>query len=81
MKRGYVESEVRQLLREQSDGLTIAQIVDSIGIHNASVGQWLRRMPDAYIDRWLPSTRGPASAVWCVVVPPPHCPHPRELSH
>jgi hypothetical protein len=34
-------------------------------------------MPDAYIDRWL-KTGKRFAAVWCVVVPPPHCPKPEK---
>ena len=35
-------------------------------------------MPVAYIDRWVDPVRGQWRAVWCVVVPPEHCPYPTD---
>jgi len=37
----------------------------------------LHKFPDAYIDRWIKSGNF-VTAVWCVVVPPPHCPRPER---
>ena len=38
----------------------------------------LEVMPDVYIDRWEGPKRGQYTAVWCIVVPPPHCPRPTK---
>lgn len=70
--------QIRALLRANDDGMTIAQISDALGARLDSVRQALEAMPDAYIDRYLEPVRGQYPAVWCAVVPPPHCPHPKE---
>ena len=69
---------IRALLREYDDGLTIAQIERFTGHSKNVVWKALRRMPDSYIDRWTKDTPGAGrhAGVWCVVVPPPHCPKP-----
>lgn len=71
---GHRQNIVRDLLRN-SDGMTVAQIAAAVGTDNTHVHRMLHKFPDAYIDRWLKTGRRLA-AVWCVVVPPPHCPKP-----
>lgn len=66
---------VRAYLRENPDGAGVPEIADATNRANPNVWLTLRRMPDAYIDRWVMSTGG-YSPVWCVVVPPEHCPKP-----
>jgi hypothetical protein len=69
--------QVRQVLRDNPDGLTVAQVVIATGAPENTVNRLLRNMPDAYIDRWMyRGTKKYASAVWCVVVPPENCPKP-----
>lgn len=67
---------IRALLRKHTDGLTLAQLSDHLGVPPEIVNNSVRRMPDAYIDRWEPVPRGQYASVWCVVTPPPNCPHP-----
>lgn len=57
--------------------MTVADIARELGAKNTDpVRLALEAMPDAYVDRWDGPTRGQFAAVWCVVVPPPNCPHP-----
>lgn len=73
---------IRAVLREYDEGLTVEQILHLLPHikHVDTIRNALKAMPDAYIDRWLETRngRGQYSAVWCVVVPPAHCPHPTE---
>lgn len=81
MKKPHLP-QIREHLRTNSDGMTINQLRELMGYEgrNNTIRKCLERMPDAYIDRWIlnPGKRGQYEAVWCVVVPPPHCPDPRE---
>jgi hypothetical protein len=72
--------QIRELLKENSDGLTVEQIVFAVKRDKSNVKKVLRNMPDAYIDRWIPAPRMQYKAVWCVVVPPKHCPRPEGKS-
>lgn len=65
-------ARLRKLLRANPDGMTVGDLCAAIGCErgNKTVYAALHRMPDAYIDRWN------RSAIWCVVVPPEHCPRP-----
>lgn len=74
--------DIRAVLRACPEGLTVNQMrphLPKIRKPN-TIRKCLDRMPDAYIDRWVlnPGKRGQYEAVWCVVVPPPHCPYPTE---
>jgi len=69
--------QIRQALRDNPDGLTVAQIVALVGAPENTVNRQMRSMPDTYIDRWQKrGTQNYVSAVWCVVVPPEDCPKP-----
>jgi hypothetical protein len=72
--------EIRALLRQHEDGLTIAQISARLDRRPDSVRRALENMPDVYIDRYLDPVRGKYPAVWCAWVPPPNCPHPTKGS-
>lgn len=71
---------MREYLRrpDYADGLTTNQLAALAGSDRVVVNESLHKMPDAYIDRWVKERTGPGryAAVWCVVVPPPHCPPP-----
>jgi len=71
--------EIRALLRANSDGMTIEQIVWAVKRDKANVKKNVRAMPDAYIDRWEAVPRKQYAAVWCVVVPPEDCPKPENV--
>jgi hypothetical protein len=70
--------QIRALLREHSDGMTLEQIVWAVKRDKANVKKNVRAMPDAYIDRWEAVPRKQYAAVWCVVVPPEDCPRPEN---
>lgn len=74
MKR-QIRHELRELLRAHPDGLTILEMMKVTAAGEHSVRQALTKMPDAYIDRWVPRSGMPA-AVWCVVEVPENCPRP-----
>ena len=68
--------EIRALLRAHPDGLCVEDIVIAVRRDKSNVKKVLRNMPDAYIDRWMPTKREQYKAIWCVVVPPTDCPRP-----
>lgn len=72
--------EIRLLLRKFDDGMTARSISEYIGASQAVIYKSLQAMPDAYIDRWAnnPGSRGQFESVWCVIVPPDNCPHPKD---
>jgi hypothetical protein len=76
---------LRQILRDDMDGLTLVQITVKVmeklphrknNLEN--IRKALKKMPDAYVDRWTRECvrTGRHEAVWCVVVPPADCPPP-----
>lgn len=74
MRTSYAKS-IRQMLRDNPDGLDVETIASALHMDKDSVRRALQGMPDAYIDRWI-GTRYPFSAIWCSVPVPPNCPHP-----
>jgi hypothetical protein len=69
---------IRTLLRARPDGLRIEEMAEALGLQPKTLRRALVGMPDAYLDRWVKGARGQWNAVWCVVVPPQNCPHPKE---
>lgn len=72
--------EIRALLRRFDDGMTARSISEYIGATQAVTYNSLKLMPDAYIDRWTinEATKGQYEGIWCVVIPPENCPHPKD---
>lgn len=68
--------DVRALLRAHLDGLTTDQLAEKLETSRGHMYPILYAMPDAYIDRWEKAAGNQYAAVWCVVIPPNHCPHP-----
>lgn len=70
--------QVRALLRENADGMTVYEIFEATGADRTHLSRILNKMPDAYIDRWVAAKSNTrwVRAVWCVVVPPENCPRP-----
>ena len=71
------QEKIRALLREHTDGLTVAAIAARIDSSPSATIRSLQCMPDAYIDRWQLARRE-AAGVWCVVTPPENCPKPER---
>lgn len=75
----HLQKRIRELLRSDTyhaDGLTTQSLAILANAHTRSVIESLKRMPDAYIDRWQPARGdggvGRLAAVWKVVIPPPN---------
>lgn len=78
-RKNHLQWRLRNILRSNQDGMTIASMCIMSGSDKWSVRDALQMMPDAYIDRWTKEkTRGRYAAVWCVVVPPENCPKPNK---
>ena len=75
MRTGLTK-ELRAHLRANPDGLTTAELAELTGRNKYNILTQLKLMPDTYVDRWEGPKRGQYAAVFCVVVPPPDCPHP-----
>jgi hypothetical protein len=75
MKRGHRIAQVRSILRQAEDGMTVSQLSLRTELDRPHLSRILRGMPDAYIDRWIKHPRT-YEAVWAVVVPPENCPKP-----
>jgi hypothetical protein len=67
---------LRTLLRANPDGLDVGTIANYFEREPCSIRRALSTMPDAYIDRWVKRKGNPATAIWCVVIPPENCPKP-----
>jgi hypothetical protein len=77
--------QIRDLLRKNNDGLTIAQLTVQLrlvakDVRPNSIQTSVSTMPDSYIDRWEGPNQGQYAAVWCVVVPPENCPKPSRVN-
>jgi len=71
-------TEIRQVLKEAKDGLTVARISRVIAKRPCNVLKALRAMPDAYVDRWTPAKGGPHkyAAVYALAEIPEDAPYP-----
>lgn len=79
MSQQLLTDAIREKLRESPEGMTARQLAQCEGVlpfGTRSVHGALKKMPDAYIDRWVATRSGVYAAVWCVVVPPENCPFP-----
>lgn len=77
--RTFATQSVRQLLRDNEDGMDVGTIANTLNREPGNIRKLLCAMPDAYIDRWTRfGGSGRPSAIWCVVVPPENCPPPEN---
>ncbi len=68
---------IRRVLRNVGDGMCVPDLADLLNIHPTSIATALTNMPDAYIDRWTPtSNKRNWKAVWCLADVPEDCPRP-----
>jgi hypothetical protein len=74
--RTFATAAVRQLLRNNPDGVDVGTIANNVDREPSNIRKLLSTMPDAYIDRWVRQNGNPPMAIWCVVVPPDNCPPP-----
>lgn len=77
MSRPKWQSLIRDILRKEEEGCTVAELADRIGSSKASAASSLAYMPDTYIDRWTEAgQQRPYEAIWGIVTPPENCPKP-----
>ena len=70
---------IREMLRNEEDGSTVAELALRLDARKVSIAAALARMPDTYIDRWTEAGQSrPYEAIWCVVTPPENCPKPER---
>ena len=72
---------IRNVLKNNPDGLTAKQIYSMTNINRDSITKALRAMPDVYIDRWLGAKQGAreeAVWIWCFLETPEDCPKPER---
>jgi len=68
---------IRALLLDNPDGMTVRGIGEHLGVSDQNMDNLnytLKKMPDAYVDRW--NTVGRRERIWCVVPVPEDCPPP-----
>ena len=75
------QQALREVLRQYPDGLTTTQVAELSGFITSDVRRSLAAMPDVYVDRWVPGKRGQYMKVWCVVIVPDDCPHPKDRKY
>ena len=69
--------EIRAILNKFPDGLTALDISRFMELRDSTnVTGTLRKMEDAYIDRWEKKRTGQYAAVWCLATIPEDCPRP-----
>ena len=75
-------NRLREALKAAPDGVTNGELSKLTGIDPSQVTKSLRIMPDAYIDRWMPSSApGGWSAIWVMAEIPEDCPKPTIKYH
>lgn len=77
--REHTSKALRELLRAYPDGLSVAEMTNTLGITNDGVRKALKHMPDTYIARWELAPNLRYMSVWCVVVPPANAINPETL--
>lgn len=71
-----LQARLRAVLLDHPDGLTARDAGAAAGVSRVSAYQALERMPDVYIDRYMPRPGLPPAAVWVAVAIPPNCQKP-----
>lgn len=58
MKTKGMSELLRDLLRDNEDGLTIEQLIDLSGANDSFVRRTLASMPDVYVGGWIRTSAG-----------------------
>jgi hypothetical protein len=69
------QDAIRALLQRHTLGLTTGQMHAELGIHWTSLTDSLKRMPDAYVARWVKLNSKQHIPVWAVFIKR-HAPKP-----
>lgn len=75
MKKSH-HARIRALLRDNPDGMTVAEMAHELEIGYQTLRLSVRSMPDTYIDRWVDNGMRCWSAVYCAVPVPEDAPMP-----
>jgi len=70
-------NQIREMLKDSTDGMTARELAIKLPIQRASINCALKKMPDAFIDRWEKAVRGRYRAVYCLADVPEDCPYPK----
>ena len=75
------QPKIRELLKQNPDGLTALKITEMLGIGHVTVTRRsLERMADTFIDRWelKDGSKKQYRPVWVLADVPENCPHPTK---
>lgn len=62
------QDAIRALLQRHTLGLTTGQLHAELGIHWTALSASLKRMPDAYVTRWVKLNNKQHIPVWAVFI-------------
>ena len=74
--------QLRQALKDFPDGATNADLAKATGLAHSQVSKSMKAIPEAYIDRWIPSSAPEGySPIWVLIPIPENCPKPTAKYH
>lgn len=77
--KNQLSQKLRDFMRQDSHGMTVAGLAESIKAAPDSVRRSLKLMPDTYIAEWVLNVdNGRFTSVWKIVTPPANAPEPDE---
>jgi hypothetical protein len=72
------QKAIREMLKKHPYGLTRVELSEKLDIHISNIRTAIKAMPDVYVDRWIMGSRKQYQKIYCVVVAPEDCPHPKD---
>jgi len=77
--KNQLSQKLRDFMRQDSHGMTIAGLAESVKASPDSVRRSLKLMPDTYIAEWVLNVgNGRFTSVWKIITPPADAPEPDE---
>lgn len=77
--KNQLSQKLREFMRQDSHGMTVAGLAESVKAAPDSVRRSLKLMPDTYIAEWvLTVENGRFTSVWKIITPPTDAPEPDE---
>jgi hypothetical protein len=77
--KNQLSQKLRDFMRQDSHGMTIAGLAESVKASPDSVRRSLKLMPDTYISEWVLNVgNGRFTSVWKIITPPADAPEPDE---
>lgn len=68
-------AKIQKNLYKHPDGLSIKELTGLVKSNENSVLNSIKRLPYAYIDRWV-LVNGQWAGIWCPALKPENCPKP-----